>query len=207
MARARRPSLPARARALARARPRSRRVRSPSELPSPDADPHAIAGEVVMRDLAQQPLWISSGCRTFGIETGDLVVRTRIGHFVTRMGDRGHQAGGVGDVASPWPLEAAREIAAAASRVGARDHPARRERPLQAGAGTQPFESADPDTSRIWWSEIGVHRVKTFPVQPDPVSGMHCWHQRVTLEKLAKRTITGCNGGHGPRSASIRNGC
>ena len=21
------------------------------------------------------------------------------------------------------------------------------------------------------------------PVQPDPVSGMHCWHQRVTLEK------------------------
>src|SRR4029079_8467851 len=25
----------------------------------------------------------------------------------------------------------------------------------------------------------------TFPVQPDPVSGMHCWHQRVTLEKAA----------------------
>ena len=21
----------------------------------------------------------------------------------------------------------------------------------------------------------------TFPVQPDPVSGMHCWHQKVTV--------------------------
>ena len=30
---------------------------------------------------------------------------------------------------------------------------------------------------------IGVHQNLTFPVQPDPVSGMHCWHQRVTLEK------------------------
>ena len=28
-----------------------------------------------------------------------------------------------------------------------------------------------------------MHQNLTFPVQPDPVSGMHCWHQRVTLEK------------------------
>jgi hypothetical protein len=27
-----------------------------------------------------------------------------------------------------------------------------------------------------------VHQNLTFPVQPDPVSGMHCWHQRVILE-------------------------
>src|SRR2546427_1746094 len=31
--------------------------------------------------------------------------------------------------------------------------------------------------------KVGVHQNLTFPVQPDPVSGMHCWHQRVTLEK------------------------
>jgi len=49
--------------------------------------------------------------------------------------------------------------------------------------GVQPFQSDDPDTSRIWWSEVGVHQNLTFPVQPDPVSGMHCWHQRVRLEK------------------------
>jgi hypothetical protein len=28
-----------------------------------------------------------------------------------------------------------------------------------------------------------VPQNSTFPVQPDPISGMHCWHQRVTLEK------------------------
>ena len=49
--------------------------------------------------------------------------------------------------------------------------------------GAQPFASSDPDSSRIWWSDVGVHQNLTFPVQPDPVSGMHCWHQRVTLEK------------------------
>ena len=31
----------------------------------------------------------------------------------------------------------------------------------------------------MWWSEVGVNQNLTFPVQPDPVSGMHCWHQKV----------------------------
>jgi len=45
------------------------------------------------------------------------------------------------------------------------------------------FESTDPDTSRVWWQETGVNQNMTFPVQPDPVSGMHCWHQRVVVER------------------------
>jgi hypothetical protein len=49
--------------------------------------------------------------------------------------------------------------------------------------GARPFTSDDPDSGRVWWSEVGVHQNLTFPVQPDPVSGMHCWHQRVMLEK------------------------
>jgi len=49
--------------------------------------------------------------------------------------------------------------------------------------GARPFASNDPDSQRIWWNEIGVHQNLTFPVQPDPVSGMHCWHQRVRLER------------------------
>ena len=28
-----------------------------------------------------------------------------------------------------------------------------------------------------------MHQNLTFPVQPDPVSGMHCWHQKVRIEK------------------------
>jgi anaerobic selenocysteine-containing dehydrogenase len=49
--------------------------------------------------------------------------------------------------------------------------------------GLKAFESKDPDSSRIWWSDAGVHQNLTFPVHPDPISGMHCWHQKVTVEK------------------------
>jgi hypothetical protein len=46
-----------------------------------------------------------------------------------------------------------------------------------------PFESSDPDSRRVWWTDGGVHQNLTFPVQPDPISGMHCWHQAVTVER------------------------
>ena len=42
-----------------------------------------------------------------------------------------------------------------------------------------PYASSDPDSQRIWWSDTGVHQNLTFPVHPDPISGMHCWHQAV----------------------------
>jgi anaerobic selenocysteine-containing dehydrogenase len=45
--------------------------------------------------------------------------------------------------------------------------------------GVRPWESEDPSSSRVWWSDAGVHQNMTFPVHPDPVSGMHCWHQKV----------------------------
>jgi hypothetical protein len=48
--------------------------------------------------------------------------------------------------------------------------------------GAEAFRSDDPDTERVWWSEVGVNQNLTFPVQPDPVSGMHCWHQKVVVE-------------------------
>src|SRR5262249_38137925 len=44
-----------------------------------------------------------------------------------------------------------------------------------------PFASSDPDSERVWWNDAGVHQNLTFPVQPDPISGMHCWLQRVTV--------------------------
>ncbi|MDP6957700.1 MAG: formate dehydrogenase, partial [Planctomycetota bacterium] len=49
--------------------------------------------------------------------------------------------------------------------------------------GAAAFKSDDPDSERIWWSEVGVHQNLTFPVHPDPLSGMHCWHQRVRVSK------------------------
>ena len=49
--------------------------------------------------------------------------------------------------------------------------------------GAEPFESVDPDSQRVSWRECGVHQNLTFPVHPDPVSGMHCWHQKVVVER------------------------
>ncbi|MDA8315519.1 MAG: molybdopterin-dependent oxidoreductase [Actinomycetota bacterium] len=49
--------------------------------------------------------------------------------------------------------------------------------------GPRPYTSSDPDTARMWWTEIGVHQNLTFPVHPDPISGMHCWHQAVRVRR------------------------
>ncbi|HEX6739438.1 MAG TPA: formate dehydrogenase, partial [Vicinamibacteria bacterium] len=56
---------------------------------------------------------------------------------------------------------------------------------LRHASGLGPFRSGDPDSSRIWWSDGGVHQNLAFPVQPDPISGMHCWHQRVVVAPAA----------------------
>ena len=49
--------------------------------------------------------------------------------------------------------------------------------------GVQRFASADPDSERVWWEDAGVHQNLVFPVQPDPISGAHCWHQKVRVER------------------------
>ena len=133
------------------------------------------------------PLWIATpDAQRYGIETGDLVkVRTRIGYFVTRAWvTEGIRPGvlGMSHHLGRWRLH---------EEHGQPRRRRRWSRSIAQGSGykvsqvhgAQPFASSDPDSSRIWWSEVGVHQNLTFPVQPDPVSGMHCWHQRVTLEK------------------------
>ncbi|PTQ54694.1 MAG: Molybdopterin oxidoreductase, catalytic subunit A [Hydrogenibacillus schlegelii] len=50
--------------------------------------------------------------------------------------------------------------------------------------GVTPWASDDPDTSRIWWEEAGVHQNLIIPVQPDPISGMMCWHVKVRVERV-----------------------
>ena len=55
---------------------------------------------------------------------------------------------------------------------------------LLGGAG--PWKSSDPDTERIWWDNIGVHQNLTHAVQPDPVSGAHCWLQKAVSVRKAQ---------------------
>jgi hypothetical protein len=54
---------------------------------------------------------------------------------------------------------------------------------LKRERGAEPYPSTDFDTLRIWWHDVGVHQNLTFPVHPDPISGMHCWHQVVRVRK------------------------
>ena len=50
-------------------------------------------------------------------------------------------------------------------------------------SGIKPFHSEDKDSKRIFWKDGGVHQNITHAVHPDPISGMHTWHQRVRIEK------------------------
>jgi anaerobic selenocysteine-containing dehydrogenase len=52
---------------------------------------------------------------------------------------------------------------------------------LRQQKGIEPFTSDDPDSERIWWKDAGVNQNLAFPPHPDPVSGMHAWHQRVRI--------------------------
>ncbi len=49
-------------------------------------------------------------------------------------------------------------------------------------SGITPFESTDPDSERIWWNDGGVAQNLTHAPHPDPISGMHCWHQKVRVK-------------------------
>ena len=49
---------------------------------------------------------------------------------------------------------------------------------LRLTEGGKAWKSFDPDTSRIWWKDVGVHQNLTHGVHPDPVSGAHCWLQK-----------------------------
>ena len=138
------------------------------------------------------PVWIhTSDAARLGVRTGDLVrVSTRIGYYVNKawvtegirpgvvacshhMG-RFRQKGGAEPDTNRW-----QQHDSDMQEVGPGQWRIRRCGQVSA------FDSSDPDSRRVWWRDGGVHQNFTFPVQPDPVSGMHCWHQKVTVEKAA----------------------
>ena len=133
------------------------------------------------------PLWIHpSDAARLEVETGDLVkVETEIGFFVVKA----------------WVTEGIKPGVVACShhmgRWKLQDHG---QRQLMATVALDksdsvwsmrqtkpvgPYESSDPDTQRIWWTDVGVHQNLTFSVHPDPVSGQHCWHQAVRVRKAS----------------------
>lgn len=136
------------------------------------------------------PVWIHpKDAERISAQTGMLVrVITQIGHFVDRV----------------WVTEAIRPgVVAASHHLGRwRRQDEGVERWASAKMGREelspgvfrmrrveqlgPVLTKDPDSQRITWTEGGVHENLVFPVQPDPVSGMHCWHQVVRVELASK---------------------
>jgi anaerobic selenocysteine-containing dehydrogenase len=58
--------------------------------------------------------------------------------------------------------------------------------------GLKPFHSErfaeyNKDSDNIWWDGLsGSWQNAVAPTHPDPISGMHCWHQKVILEPAQK---------------------
>ena len=136
------------------------------------------------------PLWLhTSDAQRLGVQTGDMVrVTTRIGYFVLRAWvTEGIRPGVVAcsHHMGRWRLNGNNGQRQSMATVAL--HHERERWSMNRMAGVAPFESSDPDTLRIWWSDAGVHQNITFPVQPDPISGMHCWHQAVRVTKAEPR--------------------
>ncbi|MDE2570987.1 MAG: molybdopterin-dependent oxidoreductase, partial [bacterium] len=134
------------------------------------------------------PLWIHPrDARRLALKTGDLVrVSTESGYFVVKAWvTEGIRPGVVAcsHHMGRWKLGdfGQRQMSTTvALNRGATTWTMKRKQ------GVQPYDSPDPDTRRIWWTDVGVHQNLAFPAHPDPISGMHCWHQAVTVAPAAR---------------------
>ena len=131
----------------------------------------------------RHPLWLHPrDAEELGIDENGLVrITTRIGHFVIQA----WQTEGIrpGVVAAShhmgrWRVEEdkARNWGSGKATISDDGNGAWK---LTRNDGIKKWKSNDDDSERIWWNDTGVHQNLTFAVQPDPLSGMQCWHQRV----------------------------
>ena len=124
------------------------------------------------------PLWMHpTDAERLGIDESSLVrVATGIGHFVLRPFITEGLLPGIvacshhlGRWHVPQDGEQASRWASAPVTM------------TQEGEITRWRRIAPEEDQPGWWRESGVHQNITFPVHPDPMSGMHCWHQKVEV--------------------------
>ena len=135
----------------------------------------------------RNPIWMHpKDASRFGFNTGDLVrINTDIGYFVDKVWITEGMKPGV--VACSHHLGRWRRKQDAGNRWGTNtvniENDGKGGWKMQTLSGIRPFDSKDKDSKRIFWSDGGVHQNMTHAVHPDPQSGMHCWHQKVRIEK------------------------
>jgi len=136
----------------------------------------------------RNPIWMHpDDAGRFGIQTGDLVkMNTDIGYFVDKVWvTQGMKPGVVAcsHHIGRWRRENDPEGNRWAVNTVAIERDGKGGWRMRTTKSVGPFDSKDPDSKRIFWRDGGVHQNITHAVHPDPISGMHCWHQRVRIEK------------------------
>jgi anaerobic selenocysteine-containing dehydrogenase len=129
------------------------------------------------------PIWIHpSDAERIGVRSGELVkVETEIGYFVDKVWiTEGIKPGiiAMSHHLGRWRLQEDIGVNPGMSNLVRLRADGRGRHELNIIHGGRPWQTFDPDTSRIWWEDVGVHQNLTHAVHPDPVSGAHCWLQK-----------------------------
>ncbi|MDL5363849.1 molybdopterin-dependent oxidoreductase [Halalkalicoccus sp. NIPERK01] len=142
------------------------------------------------------PVWVhTKDAKRMGVETGDLVrVVTEIGYFVNEVWVTESIKPGIVAMShhmGQWKInrEDDRDIEEGGDPYGKVTvdlDSSNSQWGMRQSEGIGPFESDDPDSERVWWTDGGVAQNLTHAPHPDPISGMHCWHQKVTVRPAAE---------------------
>ncbi len=139
----------------------------------------------------KNPLWVNpvDAARLGGTRTGDLLkVHTEIGYMVLHAWVTEGLTPGVVACShhlGRWRVNKEDQVERLSSAWVDLQETGKGRWKMRQLSSVEPYQSRDPDTQRVWWSDAGVHQDITFPVHPDPISGMHCWHQLVRVERAA----------------------
>ncbi|MEZ4700205.1 MAG: molybdopterin-dependent oxidoreductase [Rhodothermales bacterium] len=138
----------------------------------------------------KNPVWMHpEDARRLGVATNELVrVETEIGYFVDRVWiTEGIKPGiiAMSHHLGRWRLKEAEGVSRGASNLVELGADGQGGQSLHVLHGATAWRSFDPDTSRIWWEDVGVHQNLTHGVHPDPISGAHCWHQKAVNVRKA----------------------
>ncbi len=150
-----------------------------------------------MAEIANRnPIWMhTSDAEKLGFKTGDLVkMNTDIGYFVDKVWVTEAMKPGVVACShhiGRWRTAENTEGNRWATNTVSLKNDGNGVWNMKTIKGIVPFKSSDKDSARIFWSDGGVHQNITHAVHPDPISGMHCWHQRVRIEKAGPNDAYG----------------
>ena len=136
------------------------------------------------------PVWIHPiDAARLKVANGDLIrIETEIGWFVDKLWlTEGIKPGilAMSHHLGRWRLEASLGGSPGMSALASLES-TESEHSLNILQAGQAWKSNDADTSRIWWKDIGVHQNLTHAVQPDPISGAHCWLQKILSVRKAE---------------------